>query len=314
MKFHLNYKSQKAIYEIHHKHNILLLGSCFADSIGEYLQRYKFGVLKNPYGILFNPISIVQFINDTLNIEEDNEWSIIHRNGVFYSWKCHSSVYATERNELLKKLSNIKREGGSYIAKCDYLFITFGSAFVYRLQENNRIVANCHKQPGNLFGKELLSVNEIVQACKMAFEKWKIVNPKTRIILTVSPVKYLRDGIHGNNLSKATLLLAVNQLCKECECDYFPAYELVSDDLRDYRFYEEDLAHPNEVAVNYVWEKFSETYFEDDTKAINKEIDKLLQAQHHKILFPNTEDAVAFQQNIDKMRKELIKKYPYLRF
>jgi len=311
MQLHIDYKPQPPLYDIHHQHNIMMLGSCFAENMAAYLQKYLFNVLPNPYGILFNPLSIATCINEVCGLE--SPLNAVHRTGVYYSYKCHSSVYASSEKELEEKFYDINKRTKEFICHADYLFISLGSAFVYVHTDFNEPVANCHKQASALFEKKLLTVEETACALKMAFEKLKLINPRLRIILTVSPVKYIKDGLENNTISKSVLHLAVRQLRDAGECDYFPAYELVNDDLRDYRFYKEDLAHPNEQALLYVWQKFGETYFADDTQALNKEIEKIIQAQNHRILFPESEAGLAFKQKVEKMKKELVNKRPYLK-
>jgi hypothetical protein len=314
MQLHINHKPQKPLFNIHHKHNVFMVGSCFAENMSEQLLSYKFNVTVNPYGILFNPSSIELFLNDIIDNEQNvDEW-VLNRGKIYYSYKCHSSVYSNDEKDLLKKIRKTKQSAHQTLSVCDYVFITFGSAFIYEHKEINATVANCHKQASSQFEKRLLTVEEIVFNYRLLIQKLRVFNPRISIVITVSPVKYLKDGLVENNISKATLLLAANTLKNDGLVDYFPAYELVNDDLRDYRFYKEDMAHPNAQAIKYVWEKFNDTYFDDETIFLNKEIEKLNAALNHKMLFPESEEAMAFQMSIEKMKRELMKRHPYLKF
>ncbi|MBL7918524.1 MAG: GSCFA domain-containing protein, partial [Bacteroidia bacterium] len=261
-----------------------------------------------------NPSSIELVLNDVIDNNQDSDEWILNMGNIFYSYKCHSSIYSNDEKELVKKIRKIKQSAHQSLIVCDYLFITLGSAFVYEHKDLNATVTNCHKQSSSLFEKRLLSVEEIVFNYRLLIQKLRVFNPRISIIITVSPVKYLKDGLVENNISKSTLLLAANTLENDGLVDYFPAYELVNDDLRDYRFYKEDMAHPNEQAIKYVWDKFNGTFFGEDTLTLNKEIEKLNAALNHKILFPESEEAMAFQMNTEKMKRDLMKRHPYLKF
>jgi hypothetical protein len=312
MQFHLNYNPKPSESKIDHQHKIMLIGSCFAENIGGYLKSHKFKTFVNPNGILFNPNSIYCSLINCIENKTIDDSYILKRNELFFSYLHHSSTYHQDKNELALKLNTIQKEAHYFIKETDYLIITFGTAFVYTHKQHKTVVANCHKQPSTDFEKKLLTVEEIVADYKNLIHQLKLFNPKVKIIFTVSPVKYLKDGVEENNISKATLLLAIHQLKKEFNLDYFPAFELVNDDLRDYRFYKEDLAHPNEQAVNYVWEKFSDVYFADETKNLNSEIHSIISSEKHNLLFPESEEAKKFVASITIKKKELKSKFPFL--
>lgn len=313
MQFHLNYKPKPSVKKIDHQQNIFLIGSCFAENIGEKLLENGFHSHINPNGILFNPLSIYHCLIDLIKENEIDESLILARNNLFFSYLHHSSVYGISKEQLKLKLNEIQKLSKDKLEKSDFLIITFGTAFIYELKQTQSTVANCHKQKAELFNKRMLSIEEMVSQHNELIGVIKKLNPTIHIILTVSPVKYLKDGIEENSISKATLLLAVNQLCKTNNCSYFPAYELVTDDLRDHRFYKEDLAHPNELSINYVWEKFSDTYFSEDTKQLNNEIYAVKSALKHKLLHPEGEEAKQFLLNVKNKKTELLKKHPYLK-
>lgn len=315
MKFHLNYNPQKFDFEIGHEQNLFLIGSCFSENIGNLLDQHKFKSYSNPSGILFNPASIHQSITDILNLKELSDNFILSRNGLYYSYLHHTSVNASTTKELKENINFQTKKANGLLKKSDVLIITFGTAFFYHHLTSGQVVANCHKQPQQIFEKNLLAVNEIVSAYTGLIKKLQTFNPNLKIIFTVSPVKYLKYGVVENNLSKSTLSVAVHELIKQNKnCYYFPAYELVNDDLRDYRFYKEDLAHPNEMAVNYIWQKFSETCFNESTVALNNQILKLNLALNHRQMSAGSQEQQKLQDFISKQKEEIKKLYPTIEF
>ncbi|MFO0355830.1 MAG: GSCFA domain-containing protein [Sphingobacteriaceae bacterium] len=313
MQLHLNYKPKPSFVKIDHTQPLFMIGSCFAENIGEKLMQHGFNTLINPNGILFNPLSIYHCLTDIIEEKEIDDSLLLQRNGLYFSYLHHGSIYNSLKDQLKVQINNTQKNAKAILRTCKFLVITFGTAYVYELQHNKQTVANCHKQNSTLFQKRLISVEEIVAKTSELINAIKKLNPTIQVIFTVSPVKYLKDGIEENNLSKATLLLAVNQLCNNTNCTYFPAYELVTDDLRDYRFYKEDMARPNNQAINYVWEKFSDTFFTVDTKQLNKEVYAVTSATQHQLLHPEGAEAKQFLLNLENNRKELLKKFPYLK-
>jgi hypothetical protein len=309
MKFHLDYQPQKSPFAIDQNHKIMMMGSCFAENIGGMLREHRFNVNVNPSGIMFNPLSIALALEKWISGEKINADHFIKRGDEYFSFLHHSSVKAGSKQELEKALEQINVRAGEEIKKTDFLIITFGSAHYYYHTELGTSVANCHKQPGNLFEKRLLKVEEIVKDYSVLIESLQKANPKLKIIFTVSPVKYLRDGVVENNLSKSILILAVHELCGKYKeiCFYFPAYELVNDDLRDYRFYKEDLAHPNEQAIKYIWEKFSETYFHLQTRELNVLMGKLNLAENHRPLNNNPAEKTKLEKHLEDLKEQIRK-------
>lgn len=315
MKFHLNYTPPKFIFDIDHKQNLFLIGSCFSENIGDLLHQHKFKTFSNPNGILFNPASIHQSLTDILNLKDLSDNFILSRNGLYYSYLHHTSINAATASELKEKIDHQTKTAHAHLKQSDFLIITFGTAFFYHHLTSGQVVANCHKQPQQIFEKNLLAPNEIVSAYSGLIKKIQAFNPKLKIIFTVSPVKYLKDGITENNLSKSTLIVSVHELIKQNKnCYYFPAYELINDDLRDHRFYKEDLAHPNEMAVNYVWDKFSETCFNEKTIALNNQISKLNLAINHRQMSVGSQEQEKLQAFISKQKEEIKKAYPAIEF
>ncbi|MBA3680471.1 MAG: GSCFA domain-containing protein [Bacteroidetes bacterium] len=315
MKFHLNYTSPKFDFEIDHNQKIFLIGSCFSENIGNLLDQHKFKAYSNPSGILFNPASIHQNLVDILNLKDLSDNYILTRDGIYYSYLHHTSINAPTANKLKEKADLETQKAHTTLKESDHLIITFGTAFFYHHLTSGQVVANCHKQPQQIFEKNLLAVNELVSAYSGLIKKLQIFNPKLKIIFTVSPVKYLKDGVIENSLSKSALILSIHELIKQHKnCYYFPAYELVNDDLRDHRFYKEDLAHPNELAINYVWEKFSETCFSPKTLALNNQINKLNLALDHREISAGSQEQQKLQEFIAKQKEEIKKLYPKIEF
>lgn len=309
MELHLNYKPSPSPVKITHQDTILTIGSCFATELYAHLTQAKFECACNPNGILFNPMSISKALNSYLNKTLIKSDELILHDGIYCSLD-HQYAELDEKDVLIETINSNTENYHDYLKITKFLIITFGSAFVYRHIKTNQIVANCHKLPQQEFKKELVSVENIVTEYKLLFEKLKKFNPNLNIILTVSPVKHLRDGIVENNLSKSILIQSVHQLTK----NYFPAYELVTDDLRDYRFYKEDMAHPNNQAIDYVWKKFSDTYFTPETKNLNEKIKEINQAISHRPLNENSPKHKEFKAASYKKCVDLENNYPFLNF
>lgn len=283
MKWHLDFNPEIFPFNIHHADSVFLIGSCFSEHMGNRLAQLKFKTLTNPDGILFNPLSIKNSIESTILNHKTNTQYVLERDAVFLSYFHHSKIKANAPNELISLIEKIELNKQDFIQRAQYLFITFGTAYYYLHKELNIAVANCHKQASNLFIKKRLSVSEIVETYKQLLTSIFHLNPELKVIFTVSPIKHLKDGVIENNISKSTLCLSVHEICRQTKnCYYFPAFELVNDDLRDYRFFKEDMAHPNEQAIEYIWKKFSNSCFDTKTKELNQEIEKLNKYLKHR--------------------------------
>ncbi|MDI9340261.1 MAG: GSCFA domain-containing protein [Sediminibacterium sp.] len=297
--FHLDYKPQKASWNISHADTIFTIGSCFAQNMGERLQQLKFNSTVNPHGILFNPISIAYSLENILASAVPEQDMFAEHGGIWFSHYYHSDIYAQTTEALTGTIKQINAASRSNLLASNTLIVTFGTAHVYRQVQTRKIVANCHKQAQHLFTKELLTIDAIVNTWQSLMQSIRSFVPNVRFLFSVSPVKYLKDGIHENNLSKATLLLAVQQLTEQAtNCFYFPAFELVNDDLRDYRFYKPDMAHPSEQAISYVWQRFTETYFSAETQELCNTLEKIRQAMLHRPLHPESSHSVLFRQKM----------------
>lgn len=319
MKFHFEFDIKKIKKPIGLNSKLLLIGSCFTENIGEKLRKHKFKVLENPHGILFNPVSVADAIADYISNKKYSESDLFLLNETWHSWKHHSRFSGLTQTECLEKINTAITDAHNYLKEADYLVITLGSAWLYTLTEKASnavpysVAANNHKAPSDWFQKKLLNPSDTVYLLNELIKSLQTFNPKLRIIFTISPVRHLREGLVENNRSKAVLIQAVHQLVDNYEqLYYFPAYELVIDDLRDYRFYAEDLVHPNYQATQYVWEKLVDACMDDETKMLMKEIAEINLAYQHKPFNPNTEMHQLFLKNYLSKTIQLSKKHPYL--
>jgi hypothetical protein len=289
-----------------------LIGSCFTEQIGKKLSIHKFSVLDNPNGILFNPTSISKSIASYMDNKQYSESDLFYQNECWNSWEHHSRFSHPDKKMCLEGINESQSIAHDFFKKADWLLITLGSAFVYEL-ENKNVVANCHKVPTDKFKKQLLPIEDVFAGLQTMIEKTLAFNPALNIIFTISPVRHLRDGFVENNRSKATLIQAVHRLTeKNNNCFYFPAYELIIDDLRDYRFFAEDMVHPNYAATNYVWEKFIATCIDEPSQLLMKEIAVIVAAKNHKPFNPTSEQHKKFMQtNLEKVNKWQ-QQFPYL--
>ena len=295
--------------KISYESQIMTLGSCFAENIGRNLKELYFGVDINPFGVLYNPVSISNSIRLMLEKELFTETDIFEHRGLWQSFS-HSSLFSDTSIE--KTLNNINtrfEKAVNTFEKADFLLITFGTAWVFEDQKSGRVVSNCHKLPAKHFTRRRLTVEEIVADYSELINQF----PAKEFIMSVSPIRHRKDGAHENNISKSTLILAIDELQKQFKnVRYFPAYEIQMDELRDYRFYASDMLHPSEVAIDYIWQRFSETFFDDTTVDTKKELEQLRCDLSHRPLFPESEEFHKFQQQTTKRKADLIKKYPFL--
>lgn len=283
---------------IDHSQTILSLGSCFASNVAERLARAKFCVTSSPTGILFNPESIAATLdrfdavargdNGALPAAED----LAYGNERWFSYDFHSDFSATDATDALAAMQEAVRHGAQTLMDAQVVIITFGTAFVFRNKQSGDVVANCHKQPQALFQREMMSAEQIA-ARYISLMQGPLAGKQ--VIFTVSPVRHLADGLEQNSLSKATLRVAVDLIQKACpNAYYFPSYEIVMDELRDYRFYADDMTHPSRMAIDYIWERFGEVAFSDKTKALNKRIERIVRASEHRPFNRNGQEYKAF--------------------
>lgn len=292
MKFRTEYTAGKAGFSLSPDYPVVMMGSCFAGNISSRMRDCLWNVV-NPGGTLYNPFSIERVIRLLLFSEHADAVfsdSLFQSSGKFHSWLFDSRLSAENVEDCHAEF--VERGGllDSILRKAKAMFVTFGTAWCYFLSDReDYVVANCHKQPSSMFRRRRLTVDEIVETWVRMAEMLKESYPQLEIVFTVSPVRHLKDGFAGNSHSKAILLLATEEICSRLEyCHYFPAYEIVTDDLRDYRFYASDLVHPSEEAVEYIWEKFRETYLDESGEAVLREGEKLLKAWRHRPLPDST--------------------------
>lgn len=292
----------------------VLTGSCFSQHIGKKLASCGMKILENPHGILFNPLSIALSLGNALSGRRYGEEICLRRDGLFFSYMHHTSIYNVDKEKLIVRINEDNMHLQEDLTVADYLIITWGSAHYYRLNTSGNIVANCHKQPSETFEKKMATVAEIVEMYEQLFVSLFDKNPGIKIVMTVSPVRYLKDGFIENQISKANLILAVHHLCQKFtnRVMYFPSYEIFMDELRDYRFYDRDMVHPNELGIDYVWERFRRTYFDKEQQGIIEEAENINRMKNHRILFPEAESTGKFMESREAAIGRFCEKYPYL--
>ncbi len=293
----------------------LWAGSCFAENIGGKMKRLKFPTEVNPFGVTYNPVSVENSLRILMEERMFTKEDLNYHNGKWFSFYHHTLFSSTDPGECLKKINSSVRNASAFLKKAKYLFITFGTARVYKVRETGIIASNCHKLPENRFKRYLLPVEETVQRWGKLLEELRSYNPGINVVFTVSPVRHWKDGATGNQVSKSVLILAVWKLTELFEfVNSFPAYEILMDDLRDYRFYEKDMLHVNNQAVEYVWEKFSNAYIDHNAHPVMREVEKIKQAAGHKPFDPGSEEYMGFLEQLEKQIQELNKKYPGMDF
>ena len=301
--------------KISYDHSLFLIGSCFTEHIGGRLADLKFPVLQNPNGILFDPLSVCTSLLSYVEPKEYTGADLFYLNELWQSWQHHSMFSGMDKQQVVNHINQSQQEAHHFLQKAGWMIVTLGSAFSYQLLENGMSVANCHRAPGQWFKKRLAGIAEIINRLEDTIEKLKAFNPALKIIFTISPVRHLRDGVIDNNRSKARLLEAVHQVVEHYDhCIYFPAYELVIDVLRDYRFYDIDLAHPNYAATEYVFEKFRESFIDKNAHRLMDEVKQLMTAYKHKPFQPSTEAHKNFLRTSLEKTNRLQQQLPHLDF
>ena len=305
MKFQLDFTPDVSPVKIQLGDKIILLGSCFSDEIALHLRTSGFDVLANPFGTIFHPTAIANLLLCT-----DLENTILQRDDLYFSWIAAGVIYNTNPEMLINKLIDLQNTLIEYISTSKFLFVTFGTAFAYENESFGSVVANCHKMPNTNFFKVLSSVEEMTQDWNLALEKIYALNPEIQVIFTVSPVRHIKDGIIQNNQSKARLIELTNRLSELTPASYFPSYEILIDVLRDYRFYKEDLIHPNNQAVEYIYKYLELVFMEEQTRKITEQVRKLKANQKHKILYPESVKSIEFESVNKEKIANFLKNYP----
>lgn len=306
----------RAPFSIAYADRLLLVGSCFTENMGKRLQKHKFQALTNPFGIVYNPVSMARSLGDLLLDQCPFAESDLFENaGLWHSWEHHGHFSRPDRKETLTAISDAWQIFSAHLKATNRLLLTFGTSDVFTLRSTRQVVANNHKMPGAQFEQRRLSVSETTETVQAVLEKIKKRNPDLQVVLTVSPVRHLRSGLLENQRSKAVLVLACEEICRVLPyAHYFPAYELLMDDLRDYRFYDTDMVHPSEVAEEYVWEFFKKTFFTGETNQLLARVEKIRAAAQHRPFHPNTQQHQAFVQvQLDAIR-QMEEEYPGMDF
>ena len=321
MQFQLPIQIKSPEKQINYRDKILLIGSCFTEHIGNSLGELKFSTIQNPNGILFDPRSVCNSLISFIENKKYRKEDLFLLNETWNSWEHHSRFSNINADECLKNINESQQQAHIFLKDADWLIITLGSSFSYRLTseatlgslENNNGVANCHRAPSQWFNKHLLTIDETISLLDTTYHRLKQFNPKLKIIFTISPVRHIRDGVIENNRSKARLIEAVHHMINKFPgLYYFPAYELVIDVLRDYRFYDIDMVHPNYPATEFVMEKFKEAFIDEQSQQLMDEIKKIVIARKHKAFQPETNAHKTFLKTHLEKTKELQSKFSFL--
>ncbi|WP_432411705.1 GSCFA domain-containing protein [Rasiella sp. SM2506] len=306
--------------QIDYTSKVLLLGSCFTENIGGKLDYFKFQNLQNPFGIVFHPLAIQNLVQRAVTNEKFTEADVFERDGQWFSFETHSSVTATSKKDLVVVLNAKLKEFSAYLSEASHIIFTFGTAWVYRHIASDAVVANCHKVPQQNFEKELLSVAKISASIEKTVLLISEINPSAISLITVSPVRHIKDGFIENGRSKAHLIAGIHQFIHpqskihHQKSYYFPSYELMMDELRDYRFYAEDMLHPNATAIQYIWEKFKLVWIASETEPLQKEIDTIQRGLQHRAFDPKSASYKKFRTDLDNKIRSLEKKLPTIIF
>jgi GSCFA family. len=309
MSFVLDFEYEKMDPPIMHHHRMMLIGSCFTEHMSAYLRRFKFQVCENPHGIVYNPISIAESLRDVISCKEYTQHDLFLWNEYWSSWSHHSDFSFRDKNKTLSLINTTIKEQHEFLKTCDIVFLTLGSAYAYWLKKEQRFVSNNHRVPADRFEKILLDVDTISANLQSVLDELKHEYPSIRVVITISPVRHIRDGIIENNRSKARLIEAVHRLK---DVYYFPAYELIIDVLRDYRFYDADMVHPNYQATQYVWNEFKEHCISPDVYPLLTQLDQLYKAFHHKPKDTESEAHKLFLQQHLELTLSLKSSYNYI--
>jgi hypothetical protein len=302
--------------QIDYNSKIVSLGSCFAVNMSDKLDYFKLHNVCNPFGILFHPLAIEKLINFAVSGKRFMESDIFFHNERWHCYDVHSDLSNSNKEELLRSLNVIIESTKLQLQEATYVIITYGTAWVYRNIESNSIVANCHKVPQKQFKKELLSVDEIRESSANTLKLIHSVNPNCNIIFTVSPVRHIKDGFVENQWSKSNLIAALHQVinCQLSIVNYFPSYEIMIDELRDYRFYAEDMLHPSQVAIDYIWKRFKETTVSEIAFSTMAAVETIQKSLHHRPFNPDSESHQKFESKLKAKITKLIAQYPFMKF
>lgn len=312
MQFRTKIPILQTDFKIDYNAKIVSLGSCFAVNMAEKFDYFKFENSCNPFGILFHPIAIEKLIDSAVSGNQFTEEDVFFHNERWHCFDAHSDLSNSSKDELIANLNAITTSLKLQLQAASHIIITYGTSWVYRNIATNEIVANCHKVPQKEFSKEILSVEIIEKSIRNTLDLIQKINPNVKFIFTVSPVRHLKDGFVENQLSKAHLITAIHQILQSAI--YFPSYEIMMDELRDYRFYAEDMIHPNAVAIDYIWQRFSETSISEESQAIMKEVETIQKGLAHRPFNSNSESHQHFLSKLNDKMVKLQKQFPQIQF
>lgn len=316
MQFYTSIPLSKSDAPIDYSSKVLALGSCFAENMGERLSYFKFQQAVNPFGIIFNPVSLENLLKRAIHKRYFTESEVFFHNDLWYSFEVHSGLSHPNQKEFLATLNHLIDTTHTQITQATHLILTLGTSWVYRHVDKNEIVANCHKIPQKVFQKELLPAATIEKSLQEIISQVKAVNQGCNIIITVSPVRHLKDGFVENTLSKAHLITALHAVIyrQPSQVVYFPAYEILMDELREYRFYTQDMLHPNAVAIDYIWRLFSENYCTEAAQHTMKEVDSIQKSLTHRPFNPNTPSHEQFLKMLAEKIATVKALHPHIEF
>ncbi|SEP79797.1 GSCFA domain-containing protein [Flavobacterium urocaniciphilum] len=316
MNFQTQIPISKSDFPIDYSSKIISFGSCFAENMGEKFEYFKFENVVNPFGIIFNSVSIEKLIIRCIRKQYFTENDIFQHNDLWHCYEVHSELSNSNKEEFLTTLNELIDSTHQQLLESTHIIITLGTSWVYRNIESNEIVANCHKVPQKQFTKELLSVAQIESNLQKILSEIQTINSHCKFIFTVSPVRHIKDGFMENNVSKAHLIAALNSVVtlSLSKCNYFPSYEIMMDELRDYRFYAEDMLHPNQTAIDYIWIKFFENYVAEKEFGTMQQVCDIQKALHHKPFNPNSESHLKFLENLNSKITSIKSKLPHIQF
>jgi hypothetical protein len=316
MNFTTKIPIAKSNAPIDYSSKIVSIGSCFADNIGEKFDFFKFQTTSNPFGIIFNPVSIEKIIDRAVNLIYFTEADLFFYNELWHCYEVHSDLSTDNKEEFVSNLNQILKETNQQLITTTHLIITYGTSWVYKLKSSKSVVANCHKVPQNQFDKEILSVEEIEKSIQNSIDFIRKANLNCNLIFTISPVRHLKDGFIENQLSKAHLITAVQKISihQLSNIHYFPSYEIVMDELRDYRFYAQDMLHPNSIAIDYIWERFCESTIVEEANSIMQEVESIQKGMAHRPFLPQSISHIKFLKSLNEKAALLKAQFPFMDF
>jgi len=319
MQFRTQIPLSKSSNPIDYNSKVLSFGSCFAENMADKFDYFKFQNETNPFGIIFNPVSIEKVIERAVTENWFTEKDVFFHNERWHSFEVHSDLSNSDRQELLETLNKAISETNKQLKEATHIIITYGTSWIYRNLESDEIVANCHKVPQKQFSKELLPVDVIQKSTQNTIDLIQAINLNVNFIFTISPVRHIKDGFAENQLSKSHLFTAVHEVLKTHNSklkthNYFPSYEIMMDELRDYRFYTEDMLHPNQVAIDYIWHKFSENNMTEESISLMQEVDEIQKSLRHRSFNPESEQHKKFLTKLQQKIKALGEKWPNITF